>query len=469
MSGFLQHLRTRLGAVLRSPFALLMTSVLGVVTLMMWPIFRPAQVSDLEGGIEILIRALMIWLFPFMVAIFITGRMWSLGEGAGLATLIFPTLPVAPRTRTLAEATGGLLLLLIPRLAVGLVLPFVFVPGSTWHEAVAAGSLWRDSLMGALVLLPVLVACCAPAARDWFQWTRSLVVAVLMAGLVTIGLTRSLVLTAAVALPLAALILAGYRMEPGFDPGSFRFGKERYRLHRAGIDPLVRFRRDLWQRPLHKFWPVILGMVVITLVTPPLMSWLGIPEVFYSFTAGVLPGLAIFLLMFPLGIHLFNGDRGIAGSGGNCGNFKQAWSHLPLPTYRVMRGIWIHGMIGGLVCWALYLTHFVLMMVFSGEWTALVWFHVSLVLAIPAGAGFLVSGAAGDGFRLTLAIAALIAVPAADIGFTIGLKSAGFAMSQNQQIFVVFAAALAAALIGGLPPLIHLRRPRPQPQQGRSS
>ena len=107
MSGFQQHLRTRLGAVVRSPFALLMTTTLGLVSLMMWPIFRPVPVSDMTGGIEILIRGLMIWLFPFMVAIFITGRMWSLGEGSGLATLIFPTLPVSPRTRIVAETVGG--------------------------------------------------------------------------------------------------------------------------------------------------------------------------------------------------------------------------------------------------------------------------------------------------------------------------------------------------------------------------
>ena len=327
----------------------------------------------------------------------------------------------------------------------------------------------RDSVIGALVLLPVLLACCAPAGKDWFQWTRSLVVALLMAALVTAGLTNNLLITAATALALSAVILAGYRREPGFDLDSLRLGRSSQPLHRPGINPMVRFRRDLWQRPLQKFWPAIAAMLFITFVTPPVMSRLGIPETFYSLTAGILPGLAIFLLMFPLGIHLFNGDRGIAGSGGNRGTLKQAWSHLPLPSYRVLRGIWIHGMIGGLICWALYLTHFVLMMVFSGEWTALVWFHVSLVLAVPAGAGFLVSGAAGDGFRLTLAIAALIAVPAADIGFTIGLKSAGVAMSQNQQIFVVFATALVATLIGGLPPLIHLRRPRPQKEQGRSS
>lgn len=459
MSGLVQHLRTRLGAVLSSPFALFMSIVLGLTSLMMWPVFRPLPVSDMEGGIELLIRGLMIWLFPFMVAIFITGRMWVLGQGAGLATMILPTLPVSPRTRILAETAGGMILLLAPRLAAGLILQQVLAPGSIWQDAIASGTLWRDSLMGGLVLLPVLVACCAPAAKDWFQWTRSLAVAILMAGLATVGLTASLVLTAAVTVPLAAMILAGNRLEPRFDPGDFRIGRARYRLHRPGIDPLVRFRRDLWQRPLQKFWPAILAMVVITLGTPPLMSRFGIPEEAYSLTAGVLPGLAIFLLMFPLGIHLFNGDRGIACSGGNRGTFKQAWAHLPLPPHRVLRGIWIHGMVGGLICWVLYLVHFILMMVFTGEWTALVWFHVSVVLVIPAGAGFLVSGAAGDGFRLTLAIAALIAVPVADVGFTIGLKSAGIAMTQNQQIFVVFAAALAAALIGGLPPLIHLRRP----------
>ena len=470
MSGFVQHLRTRMTAVLRSPFALLMTTLLGAASVMMWPIFRPLPVNDMySGGIEILIRGLMIWMFPFMVAIFITGRIWSLGEGAGLATLILPTLPVSPRTRILAETAGGLLLLLIPRLAAGFVMNVAFSPGTGGHAAAARDSLWRDSISGALILLPVLAACCAPAARDWFQWTRSLAVAVLMAGFVTVSPTDNLLITAAAALALTAALIAGYRMEPAFDLESLGRRKRDKVLYRAGIDPLIRFRRDLWQRPMKKFWPAAAAMLFITFITPPLVSWLGIPEIYYSVTAGILPGLAIFMLMYPVGIHLFNGDRGIAGSGGNRGTFKQAWSHLPLPSHQVFRGIWIHGMVGGLIAWALYLTHFVLMMAFSGEWTALVWFHVSLVLAIPAGAGFLVSGAAGDGFRLTLAIASLIAIPVADIGFTLGLKSAGIAMTQNQQIFVVFAAALAAALIGGLPPLIHLRRPRPQAMLGRSS
>ena len=158
MSGFLQHLRTRLGALVRSPFALSMSIILGVVSLMMWPIFRPMTVSDMGGGIEIVIRGLMIWLFPFMVAIFITGRMWSLGEGSGLATLILPTLPVSTRTRILAETTGGLLVLLVPRLVAGLVLNITLRPGSTWHEAVAAGSMWRDTLIGALILRADVVA-----------------------------------------------------------------------------------------------------------------------------------------------------------------------------------------------------------------------------------------------------------------------------------------------------------------------
>lgn len=459
MSGFFQHLRTRLGALVRSPFALIMSLVLGLTSLMMWPIFRPNPVSDMESGIELVIRALMIWLFPFMIAIFITGRIWALGEGSGLATLILPTLPISPRTRIMAETLGGLLVLVVPRVVAGLILGQVASPGSTWHEAIASEQLWRDSLIGLLVLMPVLTACCAPATKDFFQWTRSLAVAILMACLVTAGITHNLFITAATALLLSAAILYGYRREPAFDLESLGRRKRDGVLYRPGIDPLVRFRRDLWQRPLTKFWPAIAAMLFITFITPPVVSWLGIPEVYYSVTAGVLPGLAIFMLMFPLGIHLFNGDRGLAGSSSNCGTFKQAWAHLPLPSHQVLRGIWIHGMIGGFIAWALYLTHFVLMMAFSGEWTAIVWFHVSLVLAIPAGAGFLVSGAAGDGFRLTLAIASLIAIPAADIGFTIGLKSAGIAMTQNQQIFAVFATALVATLIGGLPPLIHLRRP----------
>ena len=63
MSGFLQHLRVRMAAVVRSPFALLMVTVLGLVSLMMYPIFRSDPLTDMEGGLQFLIRALMIWLF----------------------------------------------------------------------------------------------------------------------------------------------------------------------------------------------------------------------------------------------------------------------------------------------------------------------------------------------------------------------------------------------------------------------
>ncbi len=467
MRGFLRHLQVRLAAVLRSPMALLMVLFLAVAGTMMSTVFRPTPMTDMGPVFDVLFRTLMIWMFPFMVAIFITGWLWTLGEGSGLGTMILPTLPVSPRTRILAETTGGLILLAAPFLAVALILGAVTDPGSTWRSVVNLNSLAEDGLIGILVLLPVLVACIAPTGKEWFNWVRSLVTAIIMAVLVTAGLTRGLAQTAVVGLGMTTVILWLYRLGPAFDLESLVKGNGSPRLYRPGLPPEVRFRRDLWRRPVRKFWPALVAMLLITFVVPPLVNWLGIPETLFVFSAGILPGLMIHLLMFPLGIHLFNGDRGITGSGGNRGTFQQAWAYLPLPYYQVLRGVWLHGIISGLICWVLYVTHFVLMMAFNDEWTAIVWFHVSLVLVIPAGAGFLVAGAAGDGLRLTLAIAALIGIPVADIGFTIGLKSAGVAMSQNQQIFVVFAVALAATLIGGLPPLIHLRRPRPQGAQGR--
>jgi len=418
MRSFLIHLRARLGVVIQSPFTILTLLLLGVSSLMMWPSYSINVTGEESRFIEIFLRFMMIWMFPFFAAIFITGWMGSTASAGWLSAQVLPALPVSTRTRILAEATGGLLLLLLPRVLAILVLPLAPESDSLFVQAWNIEHAWRHTWIGALVCLPVLIACCSPAEKNWFHWTRSFVVAMILSIIAMFGFMENLGLVAAISALLTIVLLLSYRVGPGFGMEILQRKDRHPVLHRTGIDPSDRFRRDLWELPLRKFWPILGITAMLSFLAPPIVAWLGISEMYFAMTAGIIPGLAIFMLNFPMGVHIFNGEKGLGAPSGMRGTLQGAWAHLPVHRSQVTRGIWNHGMVGGLLFWSMFVSHFLLMMYFAGEWDGLVWFHISMILAIPALAGFLVGGAVGDKFLNAVSILSLIAIPFLDFGVT---------------------------------------------------
>jgi hypothetical protein len=198
---------------------------------------------------------------------------------------------------------------------------------------------------------------------------------------------------------------------------------------------------------------------VLSFLAPPLVSRLEISKAYFALTAGVIPGLAIFMLNFPLGVHIFNGEKGLGATSGMRGTLQEAWARLPVHRSQVTRGIWAHGMVGGLLFWSMFVSHFLLMMLFAGEWDRLVWFHISMILAIPALAGFLVGGAVGDKFLNAVSILSLIAIPFLDFGVTIGFGAAGHPVHPIIQTAVFIGAPTAASVASYAIARKHLRKP----------
>jgi hypothetical protein len=221
-----------------------------------------------------------------------------------------------------------------------------------------------------------------------------------------------------------------------------------------------------------RVWGAALALYLAGSVALILLSgWIRLSEDSLDFVYGMVYGLSASIVgmtaLFPAGIHLFQTDRQ-GGSGAlMSGGFIAAWSILPVPRESVTRGIYLHGLATGLA-WVLFVLAFTVLrhLVLGSNFNVLEFF-LPLALAAPAVAGLLTCTAVGDKVRGTIAIIALLCTVPAYIGGQVAGKAMGLAIGSGANLYIGITLLLLLGLIGGVPALVHLRRPTPNDSETR--
>jgi len=459
MRGALRHARVRLAAVARSPYAAVVVVISGLATLALSPTLPLVGVDADETIDRIaipLITAQWLWLWPALITRAVMGRttgsLWSAVEPP------LPQLPVGPRARMLAEVAVVCSLLALVR-AVGFAaqplavhLPGLPTPGAGDYVA-AFGAHW---LRDVLAFAPVIAAWTFPTRSSSMVMLRPLIAALAVYAAVVSGLYEGLATAAGVSAALVAVMVAPWgrdaegarRMLRSLSPAGAP-----HRLPRDG-----QFVRDLLWQPLARNRAVVLvaiGGQAALLVGEAAGVWP--PMIFHVGSSLALGLLLAQVVLRPLGSPMLMAS--ISGLGKHrLGDFAAAWSVLPVPRHTVLRGVYLHGLVGGLVLWALMV----------GVFYARAWLEMGGVafsdpdvartaaLLLPAAsaapmlAGLLVSLAAGS-----RRFAAFVGV------LLVGYLPLQIVVERLELVagpLAGFALAAALGIAAGLPPMAHLRR-----------
>ncbi len=467
MSGFLAHARIRLWATLRSPVALSILVFSGLVSLLYWP--SPTDSSglgwtrgDLSDPASFLFAnagmLLMVFVWSMLVSSAVAGRVAHGRRAVPSFGPALPALPVGARSRALAEAIIALAIILAVR-APGLFLgewahrtfgPPVKFMGTEAFRA----QFVEHSLAGALIMLPFLLICSAPARTFELQKTRPLLWVGFLFVAMKLGLLETLLGCAATSLVLSALALfvAGRELRmpplwrrPPAGPAS------RQRRHRH---PDLQLRRDQWLRPL----PSVALFIAVEAGLIAGDRWFGLPRYFLTF-GGILAGtgLLAWTALRPLGSKL--AVAGVWGAPGyGPGEFAEAWAALPVRREALLRGVYVHGLIcGALSLAALFVSSALLYFSMeAAEPRDLSLQHpfvqmmlLPLIALVPCLAGFLTAGAAGDRLRAYVCGGAFILVMHLNVVLVALRVSAP----------VRLGTVIGLALLGGLLPVVHLLPP----------
>ncbi len=488
---------TRLRMAARDPFGLALLAFAGVVTVLLWmswlgidPLFSrlhpwpawflrhdgpaptAAQLAFHPPGTTVVVVQLL-WALLVAVAL---GRESARRRSFAQATLA--GLPVGARARALADVLVAISLAMIargislaiggiplgmnlfghsPRLAVfpDLAWAFTFTQptGLTFTRAAYVSAFAMSTVFGVLIVSPLVLAWRTMAGLGW----RDLLRPAIAAALVFAGVATGAMAHLASALPISVLACAFVlvRVDDG-GARSARASTARPLRFRVSPGPLAQLRRDAWRGPLREHWRFLLVAVVVPLI----------PAVTYriqvsAHTPGKLPlrmlalgGVAVSLQwlallavpLLPFGLALVPaGARPAALFGGT---FLRSWSALPVPRRTVVRAVYLHGLLGAGFGWLVMYAH-----------SALLGARFGPLYGLPAVfllAGIAVCEATGDRWRGLLAVGALVGylfgVP---LAHALGLKQLGLpALSHGLQLMIE---GLAVALVGILPPLVHLR------------
>jgi hypothetical protein len=345
-----------------------------------------------------------------------------------------------------------------------------------WPEASFGVRVLTEAVRGVLFFFPLLLAWSVPTRSKAWYFARPLALAAILFVAIEAGLLDHPAALAAASLVLSVAVLLTVGWEPRGRRPTPAESRTPLRLSRPALDPGRRFFRDRWSRPLRFFAaPVALGFVAllsaVLLERHGILSRLAEEGSFESdFILG--GGLGAFIgllplpLLYPLGISIFKGVQGGRPGSLAPGAYAEAWSVLPVPRHRVARAVFEHALLGGLVLWGLLVGYAVLTYtagVFS--YRALL-FVLPLALAIPCGAGVLVGVAFGDTIRTAVSLACLLLFVPLQVGaeflidrFPFRLLPAPDEPVARLLICLILGAVLAA--VGGIPPLVHLRRGRP--------
>jgi hypothetical protein len=410
----------------------------------------PSARTALSGWMSLGGTALWVvtchFLWPPIVVLFVSGNVLvrrTLGSATGPP---LPALPIGPRSRALAEALVALALVLVARtpgllLRPELVSHAYLLQGAP--QSVSGAASWAGTtILGALFVWPLLLAWAMVPRLD----ARGLLgPGIVMAALFFTrmrGMTASWPPAAALALTLSVLVLvlSGTKIElvravaeSGAKAPAFR----------PSPGPLAQFRRDQWLGPLRALWPFLI------LVLPAPWALATVDRSFGPMYLTLQLLLLTAVLLYPLGLRLVSAAAPGTAALWN-GYYVSAWSTLPVPRETVLRAAYAHAWAAGGLVWLLLCAY-----------TALYARGPKLPLfefpAVVLAAGVVLCAAAGDRRRGSLALASLVMCQAG-VPMLLAVATDFVGIRLAHKPVVLFGAAYLLATVGGLPPVVHLRR-----------
>lgn len=465
MTMFAKHVAIRILRIVSSPVDLGLLLVAGLGSLLLWPwLATPSGESGVALGV--LHKSLFVILWPWLSCVPIAGRRLCGGPAPKILTAwAFPALPIGKRARVLGEATAVLVILTVVRLPGFLLGDFgremlrpswILDPGAPY-----ALHFLAHSALVTVLLFPALLAWATPTRLVWLHLVRIGVAAAVPFAVIETGLIREPAWVALIGVALAAMMLSVAGFEPEGGPSSTRW-RRAGRPYRVSRDPVSQLRRDLWLGPL----PVVLSVLAITLLVATTGLLLGYYAGADVRTRAAFGGFSFGLLFmtfyYPFGINVLKGDQ-IAGSLMS-GTYAAAWRALPVRRESIARGVYLHELACGLGLLVLALAHHLVANRLGLADSDYYFWVLPLFLVVPSAAGFLLCTAVGDRKRGYISLMAAILVIPAHIGTRVGFRALGYPRNSMEGLATGLAILVLLAMIGGVPPLVHLRRNRGTPE-----
>jgi hypothetical protein len=449
----LTHLGIRLGCVVRDPVALLVLLTSAAATLIFWP--TGSWTQSAAGGSSYFLVPFVLWLYlwPALPAVYGAGRATGVGD-IGFSSRGLPALPVGMGSRALAEALLVVLAVFCVRLPLGITLGI-----GTPSE------LLIETLLGVLVMLPSLVAWTLPATSIHLYLARPLIASVLMTlAAVTGTLTSTPGLVAAVT-ALVVVTLCTATWEPRLS--KHRSGPARsaacWRPARPGEEQLA---RDTWLLPARRFGPWIGAGIVLVMIEVALEQSLAIPTLVVLLTAEVPLILLLIAALRPLDSPLIIAP--LAGRWGlRSGDYMRALSQLPVRAEAVLRWAWLHAMTLTLTAWVLaMLLVLIRARIHTGAFAlsdaggaSLCPILLPLLGVVPCMPALTLALAVGHRLHTALSGIALLLIFHGHV-MVLAVASSLLPRGSQAPLWIDAAFVVVLALVGGLPPLIHLKRRR---------
>lgn len=465
MRSFLAHYRIQLMRLSRQPFTLAVLIFCGVASLFFWPgLCDPDDPAGIVGNLVEDIDArgiLFLWLITLsmMAGILLSGPI-SAGPRAELFSVrACPALPVGPKTRIAAEgliiftfiiAARGVVFLLGEEVRLAVPLPGLATEGAGFRAPFAADTAW-----GCLLILPFVLSWVAPAATTVYYISRPILLGCLFWVALELGYLAAplLLLTTSLALCFATLQTAG--REPTIRMLRKRSAGPPVLRFRTCRSPESQLRRDMWLGPLPAA-AALIGLEAVFLVLNQIVT---LPRFgFYILSSLVFGFIFSMVILRPMGSQVIAMGLSSMSNIYDPGDYCAAWSVLPVRREAVTRGIYLHGLISGTAAWLLVLAvNLVNTWLKTGEvffsdteGDPAGKFFLPMIALVPCMAGGLTCASVGDRLKGILSLGAAIAV------FVIHF---GCIMTRAPMTFQISLLA-AVAVVGGIPPLVHLRAPQ---------
>ena len=466
MRSFWIHLRIRANACVRSPEAWLILTVFGLTTAVFWPAVGGASdpLKDQYQGLSLLLTWFLwfwLWLAPPMV--WIRGRATT-GKGeAPLGIGPAPFIPVGRRTRAVAEAVLALTVLGAVRWTLVL-----FVQGEWSFQDPWSFQGTRGTIAGAFFLLPMAVAWALPVRKSGTFMLRPILIAILAAVLHHLGgffATWLGMVVGGLSLTGVALLIADLEIpEIQTIKGSGR-AEDRCR---SGSGPRRQLAQDAWL-PVLKTWG---PWVSVGIVTYGVCLYLDVKGDSWAWI--LFGGFEVFLIITiqPL-FRPFNSNllaESMVGKNQiSLGDFMQVWSVLPVGRETVLRKVWLHGLLGGLILWTVPVAVLVVRhRILEGVWSlrggigGLMQFVVVGGLLVPVMASLMVAVAVGR--KLEYAMSGLSLILGVHVLFLVKVLLHEFfgrgSIAAEAGPIVMLVILIA---VGAIPPLRFLHK-APEPQ-----
>lgn len=357
----LKHALIRLRVAVSDPSAFGLLLFSGLVTIVFWPGLTDASGAGWPGGqlggsqgVVVSVTIMILWLvmWPMIAISPLRGQVVKGRRSTTFGAQAHPALPIGPRARVVAEALAVLGVVMILRAPV----LFFDLFGEAQQIFLRGGGHavpWRrwfveQSLAGAFIMLPFLLAGAKAAVSIEAYWLRSALLAAALFGAMKLGWLETLPLCIAIGCALTALVL----LLPNREKQELTLPKFLIRsapMARPFRPPESQFRRDLWLRPL----PVAAGLLGAEIIFIFLDRTVGLPElVFYFASVLVFNWLLAFFPLQPM-----RSKMAMAGifckPGFQPGDFAAACGVLPIRRRVMTREVFLFGLLTTAAVWLL--------------------------------------------------------------------------------------------------------------------